>query len=80
MLIRPSLMRVKPINNTTMPVTNGVMSIFTHGRIRDTPISINEPAITTPKIAAMTDSTGVPAATMAEPIPIIGPIKLKLVP
>ena len=80
MLIRPSLIKVKPINRTTIPVTSGVMSFFTQGKMRDTPISINEPAITTPKIEAITASTGVPAATIAEPIPMIGPIKLKLVP
>ena len=68
------------MRSTTIPVTNGVISFLTHGKICDTPISINEPAMTTPKIAAMTDSTGVPAATIAEPIPMIGPIKLKLVP
>ncbi len=80
MLIKPSLISVKPINKTTIPVTNGVINLFTHGRIWETPISMNEPAITTPKIAAITWFTGVPAATIALPIPIIGPIKLKLVP
>ena len=80
MLIKPSLIKVKPISKTTMPVTSGVISFLTQGRILETPISMNEPAITTPKIAAITCSTDVPAATMALPIPMIGPIKLKLVP
>ena len=80
MLVRPTLIKVKPISKTTIPVTSGVIRRLIHGRICETPISINEPAITTPKMAAITDSTGVPAATIAEPIPMIGPIKLKLVP
>ncbi|MCY1181431.1 hypothetical protein D9M73_219320 [compost metagenome] len=53
---------------------------MTNGRMRDSPISTNEPAITTPKIAAITASTGVPALTIAAPPAISGPTKLKLVP
>ena len=36
--------------------------------------------MTTPNIDAITCSTGVPAATMALPMAMMGPIKLKLVP
>ncbi|WJN73778.1 hypothetical protein OH687_26055 [Burkholderia anthina] len=32
-----------------MPVTSGVIRRFTNGRMRDTPISTNDPAITTPE-------------------------------
>ncbi|MNZ22917.1 hypothetical protein D3C78_400170 [compost metagenome] len=80
MLIRPTLIRVRPIISTTMPVTNGVIRRLTKGRMRDTPISTNEPAITTPKIAAITLSTGVPCLTISAPPAISGPTKLKLVP
>ena len=44
------------------------------------PISTKEPAITTPKIAAITLSTGVPCLTINAPPAISGPTKLKLVP
>ncbi|KAG1080593.1 hypothetical protein G6F40_015819 [Rhizopus arrhizus] len=80
MLIRPTLMSVRPISSTTMPVTSGVIRRLTKGRMRLMPISTNEPAMTTPKIAAMTASTGVPCLTMTEPPAISGPTKLKLVP
>ncbi|MOA13017.1 hypothetical protein D3C78_1330460 [compost metagenome] len=80
MLIRPTLIRVRPIISTTMPVTSGVIRRLTNGRMRDRPISTKEPAITTPKIAAITASTGVPALTIAAPPAIRGPTKLKLVP
>ncbi|MNN40780.1 hypothetical protein D3C81_1548660 [compost metagenome] len=48
--------------------------------MRETPISTNEPAITTPKMAAITPSTGVPCLTISAPPAISGPTKLKLVP
>ena len=80
MLIRPTLISVRPISSTTMPVTSGVIRRFTNGRMRDTPISTNDPAITTPKIAAITVSTGVPCLTIRLPPAISGPTKLKLVP
>lgn len=51
-----------------------------NGRARETPISMKEPAITTPKIAAITPSTGVPCLTISTPPAISGPTKLKLVP
>ncbi len=80
MLMRPTLISVRPISSTTMPVTSGVIRRFTNGRMRDTPISTNDPAITTPKIAAITVSTGVPCLTIRLPPAISGPTKLKLVP
>ncbi len=80
MLIRPTLIRVRPIISTTMPVTSGVIRRLTKGRMRDTPISTKEPAMTTPKIAAITASTGVPCLTISAPPAISGPTKLKLVP
>ncbi|MNP01520.1 hypothetical protein D3C76_933390 [compost metagenome] len=80
MLIRPTLIRVRPIISTTMPVTSGVIRRLTNGRMRDTPISTKEPAITTPKMAAITPSTGVPCLTINAPPAISGPTKLKLVP
>ena len=80
MLIRPTLISVRPIISTTMPVTSGVISRFTNGSTRETPISMNEPAMTTPKMAAITASTGVPWPTISTPPAISGPTKLKLVP
>ena len=80
MLMRPTLMSVRPIISTTTPVTSGVMSRLTKGSTRETPISMKEPAITTPKMAAITLSTGVPAFTISTPPAISGPTKLKLVP
>ncbi|MCY1173670.1 hypothetical protein D9M73_138370 [compost metagenome] len=79
-LIRPTLIRVRPIISTTIPVTSGVIRRLTNGRMREMPISTNEPAITTPKIAAITPSTGVPCLTINAPPAINGPTKLKLVP
>ena len=60
MLTRPTLISVRPISSTTMPVTSGVIRRLTKGRMRETPISTKDPAMTTPKIVAMTASTGVP--------------------
>ncbi len=80
MLIRPTLIRVRPIISTTMPVTSGVISRLTNGSMREMPISTKEPAMTTPKIAAITLSTGVPCLTISAPPAISGPTKLKLVP
>ena len=68
------------MSSTTMPVTSGVMRRFTKGRMREMPISTKEPAMTTPKMAAMTASTGVPCLTMTVPPAMRGPTKLKLVP
>ncbi|MDT4888600.1 hypothetical protein FQZ97_1251750 [compost metagenome] len=80
MLIRPTLIRVRPIISTTIPVTSGLISRLMNGSTREIPISTKAPAITTPKMAAITSSTGVPCLTISAPPAISGPTKLKLVP
>ena len=67
----PTLIRLNPINSTTIPETSGVMIERIYLNVRLMIISIGAAAIQTPKIS------GRPPASPAE---MIGPINEKLVP
>ena len=67
----PTLIKLMPINVTTIPETRGVIIFLAYFNSLLINISTKEPAIQTPKIK------GNPPVN---PVEIIGPIKEKLVP
>ena len=67
----PTLIRLKPMSNTTIPDTKGVITERRYLKVRLTIISTGEAAIQTPKIRGSPPD---------KPAVIIGPINEKLVP